>query len=305
MELRHLRYFVAVAEELNFCRASERLRIAQPPLSLQIRNLEDELAAPLFYRVKRRLVLTPAGETLLEEARKLLADSEGVKRRVREVAAGRAGRLVVGYVGTAMYDLLPDAVRLFRQRHSTVELLLEEMSTATQSQALRRGAIQLGLLRPPIIDDTLEIENLVQESLLVALPDKHPLCAKPFLRLTDLATEGLVICSAAFEPTLHRFYLDLFKHAGIEPRIAQEVTHLQTQLGLVAAGVGVSLVPSSVAYSPRPGVVFREVSGPQVALQKSAAWVKGSATPALLGFLAAVRQIAARLNQAPLELVEG
>ena len=112
-----------------------------------------------------------------------------------------------------------------------------------------------------------------------------------------------VICSAAFEPTLHRFYLDLLRHAGFEPRIVQEVTHLQTQLGLVAASVGVSLVPSSVAYSPRPGVVFRDVSCPQVMLPKSAAWVKGSASPQLSGFLAAARQTAARLHASPLALV--
>ncbi len=303
MELRHLRYFVAVAEELNFCRAADRLRIAQPPLSLQIRNLEDELGAPCFYRVKRRLVLTPAGETLLEEARNLLANAETVKRRVREVAKGQVGRLSIGYVGTAMYDLLPGAVRLFRQRHPAIELLLDEMSTAAQIQALRRGQIQLGLLRAPVNDDCLETEELVQESLMVALPDKHPLCVKPYVRLADLSQESFVICGAAFEPTLHRYYLDLLQHAGFEPRIAQEVSHLQTQLGLVAACVGVSLVPSSVAYSTRPGVVFREVNGPQVMLSKSAEWVKGSATPQLLTFLAAARQTAARLPHSPLALV--
>lgn len=303
MELRHLRYFVAVAEELNFCRAADRLRIAQPPLSLQIRNLEDELRAPLFYRVKRRIVLTPAGETLLEEARRLLAGAETIRRRVGEVARGQVGRLAIGYVGTAMYDLLPDAVCLFRQRHPTIELLLDEMSTATQVAALRQGQIQMGLLRTPVTDDCVETEEMVRESLMVALPEKHPLCSKTHIRLHDLSQEAFVICGAAFEPTLHRCYLDLLRHAGFEPRIVQEVTHLQTQLGLVAASVGVSLVPSSTAFSSRPGVVFREVSGPQVMLPKSLAWIKGFSTPPMLNFLAAVRQTAARLNHAPLALV--
>lgn len=303
MELRHLRYFVAVAEELNFCRASERLRIAQPPLSLQIRHLEEELGAPLFNRVKRRLVLTPAGLALLEDARRMLEDAERAKRRVREVARGQAGRLAIGYVGTAMYDLLPDAVRLFRERHARVELSLEDMSTAAQVQALRRGQIQLGLLRPPINDDALETEDLVQESLMVALPEKHPLCRKSHVRLADLAQESFVLCSADFEPSLHRCYLELLKRAGFEPRIVQEVTHLQTQLGLVAAGIGVSLVPSAVTYLPRPGVVYRVASCPQVMLPKAAAWVKGFGSPQLEGFLAAMRQTAARLHNSPLSLV--
>ena len=303
MELRHLRYFVAVAEELNFCRAAERLRIAQPPLSLQIRHLEEELSAPLFNRVKRRLVLTPAGQMLLDEARRLLKDTEVVKRRVREVARGQTGRLAIGYVGTAMYDLLPGAMRLFRQHHAGVEVSLEDMSTAAQVQALRRGQIQLGLLRPPINDETVEIEDLVQERLMVALPEKHPLARKSHVRLAELAQESFVLCSAEFEPSLHRCYLELLKRAGFEPRIAQEVTHLQTQLGLVAAGIGVSLVPSAVTHLPRPGVVYREASCPQVLLPKSAAWIKGSTSPQLEGFLAAMRQTAADLSNSALSLM--
>ena len=303
MELRHLRYFVAVAEELNFCRAAERLHIAQPPLSLQVRHLEDELGAPLFNRVKRRLVLTPAGHTLLNDARRLLTDAEVVKRRVREVARGQTGQLAIGYVGTAMYDLLPGAVRLFRERFARVELSLEEMSTAAQVQALRRGQIQLGLLRPPLNDEALETEDLLQERLMVALPEKHPLGRKSHFRLTELESESFILCSADCEPSLHRCYLDLLKRAGFEPRIVQEVTHLQTQLGLVAAGLGVSLVPSAVTCLPRPGVVYREAHCPQVVLPKSAAWVKGATSPQLEGFLTAMRQAAARLPHSPFSLV--
>ena len=303
MELRHLRYFVAVAEELNFCRAAERLRVAQPPLSLQVRHLEDELGAPLFNRVKRRLVLTPAGQTLLDDARRLLTEAEGVKRRVREVARGQAGRLAIGYVGTAMYDLLPGAMRLFRQHYARVELSLDEMSTAAQVQALRRGQVQLGLLRPPISDETLETEDLVQERLMVVLPEKHPLCRKSHVRLAELEHESFILCSADFEPSLHRCYLDLLKRAGFEPRILQEVAQLQTQLGLVAAGLGVSLVPSAATYLPRPGVVYREISGPQITLPKSAAWVKGFTSPQLEGFLVAMRQTAAYLHHSPLSVI--
>lgn len=303
MELRHLRYFVAVAEELNFCRAAERLRIAQPPLSLQVRHLEDELGAPLFNRVKRRLMLTPAGHTLLNDARRLLTDAEGVKRRVREVARGQTGQLAIGYVGTAMYDLLPGAMRLFRERFARVEISLEEMSTAAQVQALRRGQIQLGLLRPPLNDEALETEDLLQERLMIALPEKHPLGRKSHIRLGELEQESFILCSAACEPSLHHCYLDLLKQAGYEPRIVQEVTHLQTQLGLVAAGLGVSLVPSAVTCLSRPGVVYREVRCPQVILPKSAAWVKGVASPQLEGFLVAMRQTAAHLHHSPFSLV--
>ncbi len=303
MELRHLRYFVAVAEELNFCRAAERLRIAQPPLSLQVRHLEDELGTPLFDRVKRRLVLTPAGQALLVDARRLLLEAEGIKRRVREVARGQSGRLAIGYVGTAMYDLLPSAVRLFRQRHARVELFLDEMSTAAQVQALRRGQIQLGLLRPPINDETLETEDLLQEKLMVALPEKHPLCRKSHIQLAELENESFILCSAESEPSLHRRYLELLRQAGFKPHILQEVTHLQTQVGLVAAGLGVSLVPSTVTCLPWPGVAYREARCPQVTLPKSAAWVRGFISPQMNGFLMAMRQTAAGLQHSPLSLV--
>ena len=303
MELRHLRYFVAVAEELNFCRAAERLHIAQPPLSLQIRHLEEELHTALFDRVKRRLVLTAAGQSMLEDARRLLGDAEKAKHRARAAARGQTGRLAIGYVGTAIYDLLPDAVRLFRQRHASVELSLEDMSSAAQVQALRRGQIQLGILRPPINDDTIETEDFVQERLMVALPERHALSGHSHVRLTDLMKESFVQCAASVEPSLHRCYLDLLKRASFEPCVLQEVTHLQTQLGLVAAGMGVSLVPSGVMNLPRPGVVYREVSGPQVMLPKSVAWMKGISSPQLEGFLSAIRQTASRQHESTLSVV--
>jgi DNA-binding transcriptional LysR family regulator len=177
------------------------------------------------------------------------------------------------------------------------------MSSAAQVHALRRGQIQLGLMRAPVNDEALEAEEIVQESLMVALPENHLLCDKSHLRLTDLAGEAFVICSAEFEPSLYRCYTSLLKQAGFEPRILQEVTHLQTQLGLVASAMGVTLVPSSVARLPRPGIVYREVSCPQVMLPKAAAWIKGLDSPHLKAFLAALRQTATHLQAAPLSIV--
>ena len=294
-ELRHLRYYVVVAEELNFCRAAARLRVAQPSLSLQLRQLEERFGTELFRRVNRRLSLTAAGETLLTEARRLLADADAAVHRVQAVARGQSGRLSIGFVGTAMYDVLPGALRGFRRRFPQVELALEEMPTALQLKALRERKIQLGFLRPPVEDAGLEVEEIVQESLMVALPDQHPLATQPQISLADLAEEPFVVGGRDGEPALFDCYERLTRQAGFTPKVAHQVVHLQTQLGLVAAGLAICLVPSGVSYLRRPGVTCRPIWSPQVAFAKAAVWPKGDCPPSVQGFLTALRQSAGRL----------
>ena len=295
-ELRHLRYYVVVAEELNFCRAAGRLRVAQPSLSLQLRQLEERLGTELFHRIHRRLSLTPAGEALLVEARRLLADADAAVHRVQAVARGQTGRLSIGFVGTAMYDVLPGALRGFRRSFPRVELALEEMSSASQLQALREKQIQLGLLRPAAEDAAFEFEEIVRETLMVALPDQHPLATSPRVALSDLTGESFVICGREAEPALYDCYVRLAQQAGFTPKIAHQVMHLQTQLGLVAAGMAICLVPSGVSYLRRPGVTCRPIWSPQVGLAKAAVWLKGDGSLPLNGFLRALRQSAARLS---------
>jgi DNA-binding transcriptional LysR family regulator len=296
MELRHLRYFITVAEELNFCRAAERLRIAQPPLSVQIRQLEEELGTSLFYRVKRRLTLSPAGEVLFTQGRRLLQDTEQVVDQVKQAAQGKTGRLSIGFVGTAMYDILPAALKLYRAQFPAVHLTLEDLHTCDQIRALREQKIDIGFLRPPVDDDSLEFENVIQESLMVALPEKHRFNSRHAISLSELRHEPFLICPANCEPTLYRLYRALFHEAGFEPQIVQEATHIQTQIGLVAAGVGICLVPSSVTKLCRDGVIYHPISSPEIKIAKAMVWRKGPIPANLAGFIKAVRQ-ASSMNQ--------
>ena len=296
MELRHLRYFVVVAEELNFCRAAERLRIAQPPLSVQIRHLEEELGVQLFYRVKRRITLSPAGEVLFGQARRLLREVEQIADQVREAASGKTGSLSIGFVGTAMYDILPGALRIFRSAFPKIQLNLEDIHSGHQIQALQRRKIDVGFTCPPVQDVFLETEEVVRERLMVALPERHRFRERTEIALADLADEPFRMCSINREPGLHKFYLGLIQDAGFRPRVVQEATHIQTQVGLVAAGVGISLVPSSAASLQQAGVVYRPLSVPQASLSKLMVWRKGPCPVHLTGFLGAVRQAAALLR---------
>ena len=298
MELRHLRYFVAVAEELNVSRAARRLHMAQPPLSLQIRQLESGLNVELFHRVRRRLLLSPAGQTMLIEARRLLANADQLTERVRAAACGQSSKLSIGFVGTAMYDVLPAAVNHFRKRFPAVELGMLEISSAKQVQALHRERIDLGLLRPPVEDDAIEAEEIVRETLMVALPKGHPLGDKVGLTLQDLANESFLFCRQEVEPSLYNCYMRLTREAGFKPRIVQEMDHLQTQLGLVAIGMGICLVPSAVAYQHRRGVICRKIHGPEIKLPKSAVWLRGRCSPQVQGFVAALRHAATDLRAA-------
>jgi DNA-binding transcriptional LysR family regulator len=296
MELRHLRYFVVVAEELNFCRAAERLRIAQPPLSVQIRHLEEELGVQLFYRVKKRITLSPAGEVLFSQGRRLLREAEQIAAQVREAASGKTGSLSIGFVGTAMYDILPGALRIFRSAFPKIQLNLEDIPSGHQIQALQRRKIDVGLACPPVQEAFLETEEVVSEKLMVALPEKHRFRNRSEIDLAELADEPFLICSTNCEPGLNKLCLGLIQDAGFRPRIVQEATHIQTQVGLVAAGVGVCLVPSSAAGLQQAGVVYRPLGVPQTNLAKLMAWRKGPCPVHLTGFLGAVRQAAALLR---------
>jgi DNA-binding transcriptional LysR family regulator len=296
MELRHLRYFVVVAEELNFCRAAERLRIAQPPLSVQIRHLEEELGVQLFYRVKRRITLSPAGEVLFSQARRLLREAEQIADQVREAASGKTGSLSIGFVGTAMYDILPGALRIFRSAFPKIQLNLEDIHSSHQVQALQRRKIDVGFTRPPVRDAFLETEEVVRERLMVALPQKHRFRDRSEIALAELADEPFLICSTNCEPGLHELYMGLIQDAGFRPRVVQEATHIQTQVGLVAAGVGICLVPSSATGLQQSSVVYRPLSVPQTSLTKLMVWRKGPCPVHLTGFLGAVRQAAALLR---------
>jgi DNA-binding transcriptional LysR family regulator len=291
VELRHLRYFVAVAEELHFRRAAERLHVSQPPLSQQIRQLEAELGVTLFERNRRRVELTAAGAVLLGEARQVLAAVEHAVDLTRRAARGEAGALAVGFVGSAMYGRLPDVVREFHAARPAVELRLREFSTGDALDALVEGRIDVGVVRPghAQVDGALDVTVVAREPVVAALPAGHALAGASRVDLADLAGEAFVLLSRREAPGLHGALTDAMAASHVAPAEVQEVSELRTVLGLVSAGVGVSLVPASVAGGERSGVVFRPLRGRAPGVELALAWRRGDGSPALAAFLELAR----------------
>ncbi len=262
MELRHLRYFVAVAEERNFTRAAQRLHIAQPPLSRQIQQLEETLGVQLFERNSRPLKLTETGKFFYSHAVQLLAQTaelESMTKRVGNIERS----LSVGFVGSTLYGLLPKIIRRFRDENPAVELSLHEMSTMDQLRALKDGRIDVGFGR--IRHEEANIRRIVlrEEKLIVALPVGHPLLsAKPVLSLRDLVNETLIIFPKSPRPSYADQVLAAFDDRALKPRRIYDVRELQIALGLVAAGEGVSVVPSSVHGLKRDDVGYKELDDP-------------------------------------------
>jgi DNA-binding transcriptional LysR family regulator len=261
VELRHLRYAVALADELHFARAAARLHIAQPPLSQQIKALETELGVRLFDRTSRRVALTDAGAAFVAEARRTLASAEQAIEAARRAARAETGRLAVGYVSSASYELLPAVLRAFRRRAPDVLLVLEEMNSSEQSRGVLAGTLDLGFVRrPPPTDRRLAGTVVRREPIVVAVPRDHALAAARAIRLRELALEPFVTFPARPRPSWADVALDLCRGAGFEPRVVQEAVEMVSALSLVAAGIGIALVPGAVRAVPRPGVVFRPLT---------------------------------------------
>jgi DNA-binding transcriptional LysR family regulator len=256
VELRHLRYFVAVAEELHFGRAAARLHIAQPPLSRQIRDLEQEVGAELFVRGTRGVELTAAGRAFLGEVRQVLAQAERALRAAQRASRGETGRLRVGFVEAATYSgTLARVLGVFRQDVPDVSLGLFELDSLEQAEALREGRIDVGIVHspPPDAHRWLRVERVFEDRLVAALPRAHPLAARPHLALGDFAAEPFVFFPRFTGPTLYDHLIAACRSAGFSPRVVQEAAGWSTLAALVAAGVGVSFAPRSVAQVERPG----------------------------------------------------
>jgi DNA-binding transcriptional LysR family regulator len=258
-ELRHLRYFVAVAEELHFGRAAKRLGIAQPPLSQQIRQLEHRLGVSLFSRTSRQVALTPAGEALLRGARRTLAEMGLAAAAARRAANGETDALRVGYTDSAALSVMPSAIRRFRSALPSVHLDLVEGSTAAQLDAVARDLIDLALVRGPVVQPAMRTEVVLREPFLVALPEHHPLGERETVELRALGAEPMVLFPRHLAPDFHDTISAMCRAAGFTPLVAYEGAEYQTILSLVAAGLGVSLVPRSVENLQRRGVVYRVI----------------------------------------------
>jgi DNA-binding transcriptional LysR family regulator len=285
MELRHLRYFIAVAEELHFGRAAERLYIAQSALSQQILGLEAELGTQLLERTKRRVRLTVAGQALLEDARAILHQVEQAIERSQRVAKGEIGQLRIGFTILSLHSVLPRILATFRQYHPNVKLILSEMSTQTQLGALRTKQIDIGFLHPPIQEQDLELFTIKTESMMVVLPSEHPLAQRKRLTVLSLNALPLIIHPRQEGPILYDQILQLFANANCQPTIVQEATTSPTRIGLVAAGLGVTFVPEGLRVLSYSGIVYKHLSGGIPTLSYAIAWQQADTMPLVQSLL--------------------
>jgi DNA-binding transcriptional LysR family regulator len=298
MELRHLRYFVAVAESLHFGQAAARLRIAQPSLSHQIRQLEAELQTSLMTRTKRRVELTEPGRLFLEQARDIIARADRAAVLARRSGRTHAPRLRIG-VGYCMdHADVSLLVGRFNARRPEVQVELHTVAVPVQVAALRDARLDVGFVRPPISEQTLNVEVLIREPLVAALPPGHRLASRARIPLGALADEPFILPPRDAVPLFHDAVLKACREAGFVPHAPHEADHLQMILGMVAAGAGVGLVPSAARKIRQHRVIYRPLHPACDALETAVAWRRDDASPIVAEFLADVRRTLRKVNSA-------
>jgi DNA-binding transcriptional LysR family regulator len=298
MELRALRYFSVLAEELHFGRAARRLAITQPPLSHAIAKLEAELEVRLFERTRRQVRLTHAGAVFLAEARATLARAAQGVELAQRAQRGEVGRLSVGYLAATAYTLLPLVLRDFRRRFPGVKLELRELTIPQQHAALLGGDIEVGLLRPPVRQAELDSETILAEPFVLALPSRHPLCILRRVPMKRLAGEPFVMFPRQPGLVFHDLVMGFCLRSGFTPRVAQEAYQTHTVVGLVSAGVGVALVPASTQKIGLAGVAYRAVREATPASRTAVAWRRADASPVVAAFLDVARRAAKHVHSA-------
>ncbi len=300
MELRQLRYFVAVAEELNFSRAAGRMYLSQPALSQQIRKLETELGVTLFRRTKNRVELTEAGRIVLAGGRQALVLVEQTARAAREVGGAESPHLKVGFPEYANHTFVADALQTFRRRYPYVEMEEHEtftlQETLQQIDKLHKGALDIGFMLRPAEDDVLEIEHVLDIELVAALPEGHPLAGRDEISLRELSDERLILFSRSFHPRSYDYVVGCCREAGFEPKVVQrkepQLYSGPTTYRMVASGIGVGIVARPVVSGYRPhDVVFKPLRNPAPALDLVAAWRRDDPSQNLQAFLEVVREL--------------
>ncbi|MFE0019912.1 LysR family transcriptional regulator [Amycolatopsis sp. NPDC059021] len=295
MELRHLRYFVAIAEHRHFGRAARSLGIQQPPLSQQLKSLETEVGARLFDRTSRSVELTLAGRAFLVSAKECIRHADRAAASAASAARGETGRLVIGFIGSAMYSVLPPILRAYRVSRPGIALEPLELSSSEQATQLEADRIDIGFVRPPLRaahDRRLETFEVVREPFVALLPRSHPLAGGPAVRMAMLAEEPIVLACRHTEPSLYTQVMDLCMRSGFEPVIATETACLHSVIGLVAAGVGIAITPRSLARVHNEDIVFRRLEPVPLAPSLTAVWHADNPNPALETFVNVVRGIA-------------
>ena len=290
IELRQFRQFIAVAEELSFRRAADRLHMAQPPLTVTIKQIEEELGTLLIERTNRIARLTPAGRVFLEECKRTVIQAERAVAAARRAGAALSGALRVTFVASAAREILPPILRAFREQYPEVELILTEAQTAQQIAKIHADEADVGFVIPPLRDaDGLSVEVLAKNQMVAALPEQHPLAQLQSIALSDLASEPWIIFPAWQGPGLHERVLTACAQAGFVPRVGQEASQMDTIASLVAGGMGVALVTRIIATANRPGVVFRDLTGIGSPVEYELAIAYGRSTPLLDAFTAVIR----------------
>jgi DNA-binding transcriptional LysR family regulator len=270
MELRHLRYFRTVATELHFGRAAEKLHISQPPLTKQIQDLETELEFKLFVRNNRSVVLTPAGQAFLIEVNQIFQQLDRAIDIGRKTSRGELGKISIGFVGSATYNILPVMLQQFHDRYPNVQIELHELTTDRQLIWLREGRIDIGSIRPPIVDRDFVTQVVFQESFVVALPTNHHLAVLDEIDLTSLATEPFVLFPRELAPGLYDPIISICQAVGFSPQVVQECIQMQTIVSLVSANMGISILPASIQEAQRQGVVYKPIRSQSVSVDRLA-----------------------------------
>lgn len=295
MELRHLRYFVAVAEELHFARAAQRLRIAQPPLSRQIRQLEAELKVQLFHRADRKVQLTQAGELFLPQARETLQQAQRATLTVQRAARGELGLLNIATPSSMPFTgILPAMLRAYRQAFPGVQLVLQELGINRQLAGLVGSELDIGFIRLPVthFPSGIAVHTVLTEKIYVALNEGHPLAARPRIRLADLADEAFIMYPYDLGGGLYDISMSLCRTAGFAPRIEQEARTVPMAVSLAAAGLGLALVPGCVRQVHVPGAVYRELDDPGATTEVAIAYRKNDRSLMVKSFV----QVSARFG---------
>lgn len=291
MELRHLRYFVTVAEELHFGRAAEILNMAQPPLSKQIQQLENELGVQLFERSKRQVRLTDAGQVFLERAYRIFREVNEAVNIAKRSANGQTGKITIGFIVAASYEVLPRILREYQTLYPEVEIKLRELTSIEQMEAIKKGEIDVGIARLPIDDRLFHKRTVLSESFIVALPEHHPMSGEERVRLSDLKNEPFIIFPRQMGMSHYDEIINMCVRAGFTPKIVQEATQMQTTINLVSSGIGLSIVPGSAALLQRKGVVYREFADVSNGFDVAAIWRKDNTRTVLQNFLSIVHPV--------------
>lgn len=296
IDLRQLRYFVCLAEELHFGRAAERLGIAQAPLSQQIRAMEERLGVSLFQRTTRRTRMTSAGETLLSHARDLIDGMDRAVSHTRAMAGQSTGRLTIAGVNMAMTHVIPPILAEFRRKWPAVIVDIEHLGTSEQLRTLETGEVNIAFIRPTEQAAFMQVETLLREGFVAALPKGHPLASKSKISLRDIADEPLVGYAPILGANYAMLLRDAFRRAGLTPRFVQECTHTTSVAAQVASGLGLAVMPSWIRNIHSPYLEFRPVPDLPRAIELVVAWPKGETSPLIQDFIDVTRKVAARLS---------